>query len=234
MKKKMIVTDLTRFSTPDKVCVAVIDTETGNCMRPMPYFSSEICKKYNLQPGAILNGKMKISGHGKNPHLEDAIYEGLKFIGPCTSEEFEKILKDSMSSSVANGFGYDFSIGQKHIPYGTNANCSIITIKVTPQNIEIHEDQYKPGKIKLSFTDAANHQYRYIAITDRGFYDYAMKHQRDGNLYNVQRFMERQKDIYLRVGLSRRHSIPDGRDGYWLQVNGIYTFPEYQKDIRSY
>jgi hypothetical protein len=56
MKKKMIVTDLTRFSKPDTVCVAVIDLENGNCMRPMPYFSNETCRKLNLQPGAILEG----------------------------------------------------------------------------------------------------------------------------------------------------------------------------------
>jgi hypothetical protein len=232
MKKTMIVTDLTRFSTPDKVCVAVIDQESGKCMRPMPYFSSELCKKHNLQPGAILTGKMELTG-GENPHVEDASYDKLTFIGPCTSEVFQNILKNSLSPSVACGFGYDFSQGQKHIPYSEVANCSIITIKVRPQDIEIHEDQYKPGKIKLTFTDSANHQYRYIGITDRGFYDYAMKHQSDGKLYNVQSFIERQKKIYLRIGLSRRYSI-QGRDGYWLQVNGIYTFPEYQKDIRIY
>ena len=57
MEKKMIVTDLTRFSASDKVCVAVIDIETGNCMRPMPYFSSEVCKKLNLQPRCYLKRK---------------------------------------------------------------------------------------------------------------------------------------------------------------------------------
>ena len=234
MKKKMIVTDLTRFSNPEIVCVAVIDFNTGQCMRPIPYFKSEKCKKMNLQPGAILIGKMEVTGRGENPHIEDASYENLKFQGPCTSEMFKHILKKTTSSSVSEGFGYDFRPGQKHIPCGEIANCSIITIQVEPHNIEIHKDQYKAGKIKLTFTDSDYYRYSYISITDRGFYDYAIKHQNDDKLDELQEFISNQDEIFVRVGLSRRHSIPDGRDGYWLQANGIYTFPEYNAEIRRY
>jgi len=234
MKKKVIVTDLTRFSTPDKVCVATIDIDTGKCMRPIPYLTSKKCKELNLQPGAILKGTIKINDHPKKPHVEDATYKNLKFHGPCTSEEFKEVLEQSISSSISQGFGYDFGSGEKHIPFDVRVNCSIITIRVESDYIEIHEDQYKPGKIKLTFTDGDYHQYSYIAITDRGFYDYAMKHQTDDKLEDVQEFISSQEDIFLRVGLSRRYKVPGGRDGYWLQVNGIYTFPDYQHEIRSY
>ena len=33
---KIVVTDLTRFSNPDLVCLAGIDIETGRCIRPRP------------------------------------------------------------------------------------------------------------------------------------------------------------------------------------------------------
>lgn len=232
--RTVIVTDLTRFSKKENVCTAVIDLSTGECIRPMPYFKGDVCEKLNLQPGAILKGNLTIKKDASNPHIEDANYSKLTFEGPSTSEQFKTVLNNSLSPSVSDGFGVNFSDGQKHIPIDEVANCSIITINVSPGDISIHEDQYKPGKIKVTVTDQAGHQFRYLAITDLGFYDYAMKHQNDGKLQEIQNFVSSQQEIFLRIGLSREFQVPDGKNGYWLQVNGIYTFPDYQHDIRSY
>ena len=231
--RKIIVTDLTRFSTTETVCTAGIDVDTGECLRPMPYLKSARCAELNIQPGAILEGDLTFHANATNPHIEDASHSNLKFHGPSTAEEFKAILDGSLSATVSLGFGIEFAIGQKHIPIQMNANCSIITIKVDPYRIQIHEDQYKPGKVKCSFTDQSGHQFRYLSITDRGFYDYAQRHQDDGILSELQSFLQFQDDIYLRIGLSRAFQISE-RNGYWLQVNGIYTFPEFHQEIRSY
>ncbi len=184
-------------------------------------------------PGAILEGEISINANTKNPHIEDASYKNLKYLGAASSEEFKSILDRTLSNSVASGFGVAFSDGQKHIPVGVVATCSIITIKVSPASLNIHEDKYKPGKIKASFSDGAGHSFRYLAITDRGFFDYAKKHQDDGELRKVQQFILTQDEVYLRIGVSRRWKVDD-RDGYWLQVNGIYTFPNFLEEIRAY
>lgn len=231
--KKIIITDLTRFKNEGLVCVAGIDIDTGKCLRPMPYLQSKRCAELNIQPGAVLEGEIQLDKNASNPHIEDAHYSKLSFIGPSSVEDFKKILNLSLSGSVSEGFGVSFESGQKHIPVEQTANCSIITIKVNPRQIELHEDQYKPGRIKLSFTDQNGQSFRYISITDRGFYDYAMQHQNDGRLFELQRFLASQEEVYLRIGLGRVFKIGD-RNGYWLQANGIYTFPEYQKEIRSY
>ena len=231
--RKVIITDLTRFSTHEKVCIAAIDVRTGECLRPIPYLKSETVAKLNIHPGAILEGDISINDDAKNPHIEDASYKNLKYIGAASIEEFKSILERTLSTSVASGFGVSFSIGQKYIPVETLATCSIITIRVSPASIEIHEDQYKPGKIKASFVDDAGHSYSYLSITDIGFFDYAKRHQDDGKLRKVQEFILSQNEIYLRVGVSRRWKI-DNRDGYWLQVNGIYTFPNFIEEIRTY
>ncbi|WP_245673637.1 dual OB domain-containing protein [Endozoicomonas ascidiicola] len=232
--RRVIVTDLTRFSKPDKVCTAMIDTNTGECIRPMPYFSSKVCKDHNIQPGAIFTGNLSFQTNATYPHIEDASYSGLKFQGPASSDEFKDVLIASCANSVSEGFDYEFSVRQKHIPVDADVHCSIVTIKVSSNQIQIHEDQYKSGKIKLTFTDESGHEFYYLPITDRGFYDYAMGHQNDDQLDTVQDFIESQDEIYLRIGLSRAYN-PDGvRNGYWLQVNGIYTFPNYQRDVRSY
>ena len=76
-------------------------------------------------------------------------------------------------------------------------------------------------------------QLAYLSITDRGFFDYAQKHQADGKLNELQRFIRSQNEVYLRIGVGRQFKSGD-RDGYWLQVNGIYTFPNFLDEIRSY
>lgn len=232
---KYIVTDLTRFSALDKVCTAVIDVATGNCLRPMPYLGSENVKKLNMHPGAILEGKITQHPNADNPHLEDASWEGLKHKGRVSGDEFKAILDGTLSDSVASGFGITLAENQKHIPVGVQASCSIVTIKISPLLLSIHEDQHKPGRIRASFADAEGHYFSYLSITDRGFYDYAKKHHDDGELRNLRKFIQSQVELYLRVGVSRQFQNPrDGRNGYWLQVNGIYTFPSFYEEIRNY
>lgn len=232
--REVIITDLTRFSTNENVCTAAIDVQTGECLRPMPYFKSSTCEKLGIHPGAILRGHFEFIQNPTNPHLEDAHYSNVTFQGACTSHEFSSILEKSLSKSVSEGFGITFNTDQKFIPHGQAAKCSIITIKVAPNQLTIHEDRFTPGKIKATFTDASGHKYKYLSITDRGFHDYAKNHQNDGKLHEVTSLIAKQKVVYLRVGLSRVHQSPDGRNGYWLQVNGIYTFPDFHDEIRTY
>lgn len=40
--------------------------------------------------------------------------------------------------------------------------------------------------------------------------------------------------MFLRIGLITKFDHEDGRTGYWIQVNGIYTFPEFMTAIRTY
>ena len=149
--REMIVTDLTRFAEGKPiVCVAAIDIETGECFRPMPYFSSDKCKELNIHPGAILQGKMTLKQDRVQPHLEDASYNKLTYLGPCSGESFQKILDSSLSQSISDGFGIIFEEKQKYIPLGVDLNRSIITIKIKPNQINIHEDKFKPGKIKAT------------------------------------------------------------------------------------
>lgn len=232
--REVIVTDLTRFSTDENVCTAAIDLHTGECLRPMPYLKSAKCEELGIHPGAILKGNLNFYSHNVNPHIEDASYSELRFHGPCSGEQFKQVLVGSLSNSVSEGFGIDFDVGQKHIPHDQHANKSILTIKISPCQLNIHEDQFKPGKIKATFTDGSGHKYSYLPITDRGFHDYAQKHQNDGRLHEVTDLIKSQEVVFLRIGLSRVFQVPDGRNGYWLQVNGIYTFPHFHKEIRAY
>ncbi len=168
--REVIITDLTRFSSNENVCIAAIDVKTGECLRPMPYLESEKCEELGIHPGAILKGDLSFKTHNTNPHIEDVSYTELGFHGACSGERFKELLESTLSNSVSEGFGIDFSLGQKHIPHDQKACCSIITIKIKPSQLIIHEDQFKPGKIKATFTDNKRNSYNYLSITDRGFW----------------------------------------------------------------
>lgn len=229
---EIIVTDLTHFENKDIVCIAGICTTTGECIRPMPYIKIRDCERLKILPGARLSGDFSASSSLVAPHTEDRKYQKLKYLGPCTPEAFQGVLQDSLSQSVCEGFGVQLEFKQKHIPIENALSRSIITIGILPRNVELVEDGFRPGKIRLSFVDNDGMSYKYWPITDLGFYKYLREHMDE--LHTINRFIHNQRFVYLRVGLTREYAAKDGRNGYWLQINGIYTFPEYHEGIRLY
>lgn len=234
MHRTIIVTDLTRFKRPHEVCTAGIDRKNGECIRPMPYLQTTQCTELNILPGAILSGEFTVSGTRSGPHQEDYQHTDLQFHGPCTTYEFKKALEFGLFGGVEEGFEAVLKKYQKHIPADCLCKRSIITVKSSPSEIEVVEDSYQPGKIRLNFRDQSGHEFKDISITDLGFYNHARKHHDWNDLIALNKWLHLQDEVLLRLGLSRRFQSSDGRDGYWLQANGIYTFPDFHKDIRSY
>jgi hypothetical protein len=214
---KIIITDLTRFSKPIDVCTAGTDMDTGKCVRPMPYLKMSKCVELEILPGAILSGEFTLVSGLKGPHQEDASYTNLKFMGPCTSAEFEGALCAGLHGSVETGFEIRLAEGQKYVPPSHPVTRSIITIEVDPKSIEIIEDNW--GKAKVHFSDGSGR--------------YAESHRATKALSNLNGFVAGQERAYIRVGLSRPWN--NGTvEGCWMQINGIYTFPAFFQDIRSY
>lgn len=230
---EIIITDLTRFANKDIVCIAGINPETNECIRPMPYIQKASCQKLNILPGAIIEGDFTPCACTA-PHYEDRNRGKLKFLGPCSSEEFKSILENTSFDSVEEGFGVTLTLGQKHIPHDTPPDKSIITLPLDPNQLNIVEDGYKPGKLRVIFTDQAGKSFRYLSITDLGFFEYAERHAAEDKIDDLNDFIHSQEELYIRLGLGRIHQTDDGRNGFWLQVNGIYTFPEYNEEIRCY
>lgn len=228
--RELIITDLTKFSNDTIVCIAAIDVNTGECLRPLPYIETAKCQELGIFPGAILKGDITLQADRKNPHIEDADYSHLKFHGICSEKQFIQILENSLKESVSSGFGIEFDTNQKHIPIDEKANCSIITIKIHSKQFKIHPDLYKPGKIRATFIDNSKHTYKQLSITDKKFQDYAKKYQDTNYLNTISSIIYKRDFIYLRIGLSRKYEAGD-RHGYWLQINGIYTFPDFYKEI---
>jgi len=232
----IIVTDLTRFSKEDIVCIAGIDVKSNQCIRPLPYLSKSTCKKLKLLPGAILAGKFTKPERVDKPHTEDMLYEKLSYKGPCSSEEFESVLKASTFLSINEGFEYKVPVGTKVIPPEDPPSRSIITLKLAPNQIEIVRNAFDPKSLRLNIMDNDGRKYLYLSITDLGFHNLAVSKQKDPDYTDeLNEYIRGQKKVYLRIGMGRRYKNPnDERDGFWIQINGIYTFPEFMTKVRTY
>jgi hypothetical protein len=233
--RKIIITDLTRFQNKDIVCTAGIDINDGKGIRPMPYLQYSDCKRLNLLPGAILSGNFSVSTNIECPHTEDMYHESLKFHGHCSDHEFRDILLKSCSKNIEHGFNIQLGKGQKHIPKQFAPSKSIITISVNPNAVKIVQDQYDAKKIKIHFVDNNFKEYSFLAITDLGFHSYAENHYKETNNYDeINSVIQNQEEVFLRVGLGRFYENQQGKSGFWIQVNGIYSFPDYFKSARRY
>ena len=231
--QKIIITDFIRFANPKIVGTAGIDLTTGQCIRPMPFLNASFCKSLNIVPGAILTGEFTPVQNPAAPHQEDMSYKNLACMGPCTSSDFKLALHAGLCDTVEHGFQIALADKQKHIPIGHAIGKSIITIKVQPDKIDIVEGGYNQKKIKINFTDNSGRAFRYISITDLGFRGFAESIHISDGLNTLNAFICSQSEVYLRLGLSSPWD--NGKiNGYWMQVNGLYTFPDYHHEIRSY
>jgi len=218
-----VITDLTQFSKDGRVCMAAVNTETGRCIRPMPYLNQDNCRENRILPGSIISGDFE-SVPVIEPHIEDVRYGNLQHLGPCDALTFKKLLDLTRSNDLASGF--DGPIDKKLNPESLPAKRSLITYKAG--SVELVADGYKAGKLRVHFDGQS-----FVPVNDLGYVlDYGSRPNPDTiRLYN--QFLKSQKEIYLRIGLTRIHGT-EPRRGYWLQVNGVYTFPKRNSEVRRY
>lgn len=232
---EIIVTDLTRFTNKALLCMAGVTEDGQTCIRPMRaslpgYLTYEECKKAGLLPGTILSGTFTPAQNAAPPHVEDNVFTNLNIRGRCTSQQFEDVLRRSSVRTFADGFG--MPVNDKVLAVAPLR--SIVTLAVAPHQVTIVTG-YNGEGIKANVTDETGRTLRYLSITDLGFYDYVgNKATCRASIDDVNDFIASQDRLYIRVGLSRFFQAQDERAGYWLQVNGIYTFPNYQNIIRQY
>jgi len=201
----------------------------------MPYLQYETVRRLNITPGAVISGSLTRNNNTANPHVEDASYGNLTYEGPASGEDFLEILERSSSEDICAGFEYNFQKGQKFIPFGVTSACSIVTLEVAPENIVVLPNPYDPPKLKLSLSDSAGLHLANISITDLGFHEFALGHHGRGDLAIVNEHLRTADRVFVRLGVGRRYCQPNtSNDGYWLQANGIYTFPSKLGLVRGY
>lgn len=230
---KIIITDLTRFKNKDLVCTAGV-AEDGTVIRPMPYLTASGCKELDIHPGGILEGDFTMKNTAA-PHIEDATSTKMTFNGACSKADFQEALEKTCYPTIAEGFGIEGPIRNKFIPIEITPIRSLATIKVNPRSFSVVQTHYDPTKLRAHFSDNGGSELGFVSVADRGFSDYSLENPDDRQkVAELNQFIRSQDELYLRLGVGRPWPNKDGENGHWIQLNGIYTFPEKLEYIRCY
>ena len=232
MKKRLVITDLTRMQQ-GHVCICGYDKEHA-CIRPIllhgiPETALVRDGRPIIFPFALVEFDF-LSPRPEAPHTEDYFYISSSPVFIQRVAHPEKVLEwslfetveDIFEQPVLTDFGFSVLDGLGPRSVGT----------VRPKTI--HKISYDKGfekgawDFRLNFYDNSDSYYR-LKITDLTWHYYANSNK---NQFPDPDVLAKEitaafygRDIYLRIGLAR--GWKEHPDRCFLQVNGIYTFPDY-------
>jgi hypothetical protein len=224
--ERIVITDVTKMRG-ENVCVAGLNRNL-ECRRPVLQtgaLNSALLYKEGDQiiaPRHVL--EFFFNGKASNPpHTEDCICvpERTKLIKKLTEEEMKRVLSKSCFDSVDELFENGL-IEEKYAKPETGTR-SIGTIRAGISNVDLIN-------YRISFYDKAGKSYFSRKVTDLSFIALADELTSRGAGKDAARRLKEQFDhseVFLRLGLTRPWAKPEGQRGCWLQVTGIYTFPNY-------
>lgn len=200
------------------------------------YIKFQSIKNFQIIPGSCLEGNFVRLPGLPAPHIEDRQIVGeMHEVDSASAAEFEQVLEKSSFTTVESAFGM---LPQNRLyPPATPPPMSIITLKLTSPSTQFNlkVDRFNELKLKADVFDANGYMLSWLPVTDLGFCDHiASIRKTDPQLSQLNAFINSQRIVYLRIGLSRRFFADHDRDGYWLQLNGIYSFPNFRQDLRIY
>ncbi len=241
---KIVVTDLTRFHNGDIVCLAGINPESGECIRPMrdnngrlDYFSFDSIKNSRVIPGSIIEGDFRPCKNPEPPHTEDHRAIGkVSVAGSATGAEFERILSESAYESIAGGF--QSNPDGRLFRQAQYPKKSIITLALRDPAHQFKltvSGNFGKTTFKAHIIDGAGLRVGWVPVTDLGFFVHLNEIiDDDPDLEKLNNFLWTQKTLFLRIGLGRPWGPSAEKFGCWLQLNGVYSFPNFRRDIRVY
>lgn len=224
----------------DNICTAGVEPNSGKTIRPLfsnsyddCYLTLQECRKQNIQLGSLVSFDLEKKVPIKLPHSEDHIskakrnFQVIRLVEP---DEFEGVLHSSTFNSVSAGFDNKIPTDEKFIPETDPSNKSLIAIN--PMSIQVQVSTYESNRLLVHFEDQER-RYSYVKLTDIGLHNfYNQSSDKEQAIKKIEDAISKQNRIYLRIGLGRVHQVGDGPRAYYLQVNGIYTFPEYLVEAR--
>lgn len=237
MRQTLVITDLTQMPIGNQVCVTGIN-EKGECIRP-------ICDGGFLKDYLYSNNKISIRPRARigfdftpakiePPHIEDKVFNPNSIVnyGICSDSDWESVLKKTSYTKVKdiyNGFLQDCSWvkpGSKTRSIATLSSANALNVKLAEWS--------KKLEYKLSFQDMNDTFER--PISDLAFRELCFKKiiidKYPSSIFNgeLTDLLKKADRVYLRLGLARPWIRPGTIEPKcYLQVTGIYTFPDYLK-----
>jgi hypothetical protein len=235
MITSLTITDLTRMSG-NRVCIAGV-TKDGRTIRP-EFARGFITEDWLFEDGQVIVrpfAQVKldlIENQPDPPHTEDWIVREDYKVQRRLLDQQEKLrlLNYVLDPDVSSIFGAEIHHGPGHFIYEGEGNRSIGTIHVRRVHGVRHNWNFERWNYRINFTDQSDTIYE-LSVTDLAF-RYYLDHLRNHEGMSCEEISEQlsyyfqQGETFLRVGLARP-TWPPHPHCCFLQINGVYTFPDY-------
>lgn len=235
-KTLFLVTDVTHMRG-DKVCILGVNDKFETIRPELPppgIFTHRLLLPTGvIKPRAVLETYFKPPHKIHPPHIEDMDWDttrDTKILRITDDEKWRNALEHTLFPTVQDIF--ETPIKKKAISPHTGAR-SVGTIR--PKTIEffkydiIERDGRTKYDYRISFRDESDTYFYDLSITDLTFRYYFHYLLKTNSPEKAGRYIREQLcagDCYFRIGLTREFN-----GNLWLQVNGIYTFPDYAKGM---
>jgi hypothetical protein len=233
METALIITDLTRMHGK-RVCIAGINKERqmirpiipGGIMEDWLFINNQAV----IRPFARVHLDL-LEAQPQPPHSEDYLInpQFKLFVGLLEEKYKKKLLDEINCQTVTEIFGtfitHDHGF---YIPEGKGEH-SLGTLWVKQIEQVTNECYNSKWDYRIAFVDSSNSSYR-LSVTDLVFRNFVdnFRRGRQNDSETLGRLLTNifiNRDVYLRVGLARGwDKFPDR---CYLQITGIYTFPDY-------
>jgi hypothetical protein len=233
----ILITDLTRMGS-DWVCIAGVNYDFVT-VRP-EFAQGGIDKMFIFRdakpiiyPRAVVEMQVKPKRALTPPHLEDHLWtetEKTNLLRVVKDDRWRNALQRTSFPSVEKIFETKLLHDNKNIAPATGKR-SLGTIK--PKSIELflfktlERNGIEYPDWRLFFTDEADNVFEHVKINDLSLQSYTLGMAKDKTPKQINAKLNsilKSSETWLRIGVTRPY------EGWcWLQVTGIYTFPDYLK-----
>lgn len=231
MRVELLITDLT-FMRDGRVCLAGVDRnlQTIRPMLPKHLYKAQLYLESGdvLHPRAVVSMFVEKDPESAVPHIEDYVwfpYGETIVLRKTSTENWHNVLRRTSSPSVADIFGVPIENRNHNIREGQGIRSLGTLQPATITELWYKGHDERNYQYRLGFSDASGELFD-LPINDLTLLTYIERLQKNGLAldYIMDLLLDRfqRSETWLRIGLTRPF-----QGWCWLQVTGIYTFPDY-------
>ncbi len=241
MRELIAITDVTEMWA-SQVCIAGV-TQELDCIRPVVEGGVQIWDLYKDDQPIIFPGAkvwMDFSpAQIAPPHIEDRAFDPqtVEYKDAFKDKHWETLLRKTSHDSVHSIF--DGNLNERRVAPGTLTRSlgTISNVRILNLSVDLRHEGEGRRVLRMAFKDASDNVYKGFPVNDlafRGVFKQLLRSYRTVPRA-VSSLLERLKKsdrTYLRIGLARPTRIGRYPETCWVQVTGVYTFPDYLDGIK--
>ncbi len=224
---RIVVNHVTRMAFP-RVCVAGIDPQTYDHLRPTTHKGDRITRKHLRESGGPFGvGALvelgSVSPAPSPPEMEDHGFStrNARHVEDLGDDEFLQMLSRTSAPDLESAFGS--ALERLKWKYAIDVGCGERSLAVirAQQRPQLKLDSFEgKDKLQLRFNDVEPQAY--VPITDVRFYEQDQRTVKRDLVENAARRLKRGVGAFLMFGVAHAFEAPnDDRERHWLQLNGL-------------